>query len=196
MTESERLKKREEHIRNWLIYVHDLYADLVSRPSEQASVSGFDAEPSVKPCEHRLPWRRGKLCLACDNTGWRKLTHREKVDNEGIDPYAAEVSRGITIVKDESAASVKQRHDKRIDAILLSLESAEKVQSGEEAKETTESRNFRIVAEKHASLRKILASIEQLKSDHPMLYWRMSGEQLVRLLARIVPGRIRPTPGG
>jgi hypothetical protein len=59
----------------WLLDEYEeLCAGLVSRASETASLSGWDESPERRPCEHRSEWRRGKLCLGCDNTGWRPLT--------------------------------------------------------------------------------------------------------------------------
>jgi len=38
---------------------------------ETASEPGVDPNAKTRPCEHRPEWMRGRLCLACDNTGLR-----------------------------------------------------------------------------------------------------------------------------
>ncbi len=174
------------------MYLDDLYANLISRPSETASVSGFDDEPQTKPCEHRLEWQRGGLCLGCDNTDWRRLTTEERRENMGIDPYAADVKCDVALV--ESSSSKKARAQSRVDTIIAYLERDEKIRSGDEAMETVEMRNYRIVANKHSTLRRIIRTLEQLKAEESGLYRELTHDRLIALLARITPGQIHACP--
>ena len=190
--EEDRIAGRASDIADWLVYVENLYADLISRPTETGSSSGFDPEPRVKPCEHRAEWRRGRLCLGCDNTNWRPLTPQEREENLGIDPYAAEVKRDVVIVESDSMR--KARESARMDNVIAALERASQVRAGLEVQETVESRTFRLVSHKHHDLIKISDVIRQLRQDVPALLERISLDQLCWLVAKIMPGSLRPAP--
>jgi hypothetical protein len=185
-----RIIGRIRKLRAWFAYLDDVYADVLSRPSEFASPSGFDPEPDVRPCEHHANWKRGKLCLACDNTGWRPLTRREREEAAGIDPYSAQTSKGITIVRDESPASRRARASERIDADIAVLTRNERIRRGSELPETREGRLFRIHNEKLRHAHWLLVALRRMKHERPHL----RGEAALRWLAFNTPGRIPDPP--
>lgn len=186
------LRGRAEKIAGWLVYLDELYEGLLSRPTETASVSGFDATPRARPCECRAVWRHGRLCLACDNTGWRPLTRQEREESLGVDPYSAAISAGVTIVKDESPSARKARDAERLDSVLAALQRNARIRAGLDVTEGRDSRTFRLVSRKDATLDRILVGLEQLKSRRRDLY--EDAHARVLALALIVPGRIERAP--
>lgn len=185
----EDVMNRAEKIRGWLDVLDSMYDDLLSRPEETASASGFDPDPRTKPCEHRRVWMREKLCLACDNTGWRPLTRQEREEGLGVDPYGAQISSGVTVVRDESQSARRAREARRLDASIASLERMARIRAGLDAQEGREARTFRVVSRKHRTLDKILTGLYVLRDQHRDLYEDARGAGAVAL-ALIVPGRI------
>lgn len=183
----DQLAQRVAKIRAWLAYAHEIYADLLSR-QEGEGLAGFDTEPRQKPCEHRKEWRRGRLCLACDNTGWRALTEKERKEGAGIDPYSAQLAGGFTVVRPESEGSRKAREARRVEAILAELERRERVRQGLEADEDPAMRSLRVVVTRKRGMEKILRAYEWLKSERPSLY--ADPEMRLLAIAMIVPGRV------
>lgn len=193
-TEEERLEKRAARVAGWLEWMEDVYANLISRPSETASVSGFDDQPRTKPCEHRVAWRMGKLCLACDNTGWRPLTLQERDEGQGIDPYAADISRGVTIVRDESPSSRRAREAAHIDHVIEQLKHLELVRSGEAVIESPDARTFRQVNRKDHVLNRILSAVNRIRDEAPTIYESITRQELCFWVAKLVRGVIDPPP--
>lgn len=188
--EAERISQRAERVLDWLDYLDKLYVGLLSRSATE-SEAGFDPSPRCRPCECRVKWRRGNLCLACDNTKWRSLTREERAENLGVDPYSAQVSSGITIVKDESPAAQKARAAQNLDSIISVLQRNERIRSGLDVAESPEARTFRRVSSKDVTLNRILIAIERLRVSR---LWPLDRMTLALLLAKIVPGRIYPPP--
>lgn len=156
-----------------------MYTGLLSRPEETASITGFDDDPRQRPCEHRREWMRGKLCLACDNTGWRRRARNE----EGLDPYATEVkAAGVRVV--ESASAKRAREGERIDKIIEGLKRDARLRAGVEVREGPMDRFVRHVGRKDRQLVKIIRTIERLRA-------RGVDRITPLLLAAEVPGRIR-----
>jgi hypothetical protein len=186
------LRGRVDKVAAWLSHLNDVYDDLLSRPEETGSTPGFDAQPRVKPCEHRAEWQHGRLCLACDNTGWRLRAHAE----EGIDPYAAELPRNGTVVSTvETTSSRKAREMARIEAALAILERNERIRAGEEIQEDAILRSLRLVGSRSRTLHKISQAIDYLRSYSPGLYSTLpTGRRGLIALALIVPGVIESPP--
>jgi hypothetical protein len=188
----ERLRRRAERISAWLEVYNEAYEELISRPEETASITGFDHAPHSKPCEHRLAWMMGNLCLACDNTGWRPLAKGEV----GVDPYAADISGGVTVVRDESPAVQQAREAERLTASIAALERNARIRAGLEVREDRDLRNVRIVSRRPRILRKIGHGLEVLRTRHPGLYAQVPHRTQAAMLAlaMLVPGRIDPLP--
>jgi len=187
------LAGRVSAVHEWLDALEAMYEDLLSRPEETASAAGFDPDPRTKPCEHRRVWMRGKLCLACDNTGWRPLTRLEREEGLGVDPYSAQVSGGVTVVRDESPSAKRARALRQLDASIAALERSARIRAGLDVAESRDARTFRKVARKEKTLHKILVAIALLRERHHDLYEDLRGRGAYAL-ALIVPGRLeRPS---
>jgi hypothetical protein len=95
LTEAEspgRLSNRERKIHYLLLALLEISADNAGDPQlshiRGARHGSWDDAPKKRPCECRAQWQRGRLCLACNNTGWRRIADGE----HGTDPYAHNVS--------------------------------------------------------------------------------------------------------
>jgi hypothetical protein len=93
------MSNRERKIHYLLLALSEIYDDNAGDPqlSQIRGVrrGGWDDAPQKRPCECRVQWQRGHLCLACDNTGWRSTADGE----HGTDPYAHDVNAvGISSV--------------------------------------------------------------------------------------------------
>lgn len=190
----EDVMNRAEKIREWFDVLDAMYEDLLSRPEETASAAGFDPDPRRKPCEHRRVWMREKLCLACDNTGWRPLTRLERDEGLGVDPYSAQLSSGVTVVRDESPAARRARDLRQLDASISALERMARIRAGLDVPEGREARAFRVVARKHRTLNKILSGLKILRDSHRDLYEDARGTGAVAL-ALLIPGKIERPSG-
>lgn len=195
---------RMKNIRDWLLYSEEQYDVLVSRQSETASTVGWDDKPRTRPCECRVEWRIGKLCLACDNTGMRRCAFGE----EGIDPYALGTKAlrgGFTAAssQDESEAQRRSAAMQLLNSKLGILERAAAVQSGKEAPEDTLMRKLRIIGNKPDTLRRIERALKILRDgdrshraereDYDSLPHGRLG--LLRL-SLLIPGKIKPCNRG
>jgi len=173
--EKTRLRTRVAKIRALLEELHDLYDGLASRPEGAASLAGFDDQPRTRPCEHRREWKRGKLCLGCDNTGYRRIAKGE----QEIDPYALDLpktSSGVTL--DESPGAKRARYNAHLDASLAKIAQAQRVQSGREAVEGRELAQVRVVStylKRRPSLVAVVRAVETLRFRDPELYAQLPG---------------------
>lgn len=189
------IENRVAKIRGWLDHLEAMYDDLLSRPSETASLSGFDSDPRRVPCEHRLAWMRERLCLACDNSGWRPATKWERDEGLAIDPYATDVSSGFTVVRHESDSARRARDSRRMDAVISGLRRDERIRANLDAPETRESRWLARVGHKGRMLNKILVALEAIRDRYPEVYMNANEEETLRLIAQIIPGKIDNPPG-
>lgn len=198
VSEEQRIADRIKKIELWLSFLDEAYEDLLSRPEETASLSGFhvrsetDPGPRVRPCECRSIWIRHKLCLACDNSGWRPAAEGE----EGIDPYSAQVPKRASVLLIESDATKKLAQLARLDASIASLERNGLVRDGIEAPEDRELRAYRIVTgrkEHYRSLRRVLRGLRKLLMVVPDALSRPR-RMLARALVHLVEGRLAPPP--
>lgn len=187
-----RLQRRVSRIRGWLVYRDEMYAVLLSRKSETASESGWDESPRERPCECRSEWRRGNLCLLCDNTRMRPCWHGE----EGIDPYALGVKAvkgGFTAKSagDESVAQKRSASMERLNTELQALERDEAIRDGREAPEDSMLVKIREVSKKPRSLVKIEKTLHRMRADEPVLFSTLPrGQEALEWVARETPGRI------
>jgi hypothetical protein len=89
----------------------------------------------MRPCEHRLEWYWGRLCLACENTGWRKATKKELKDGLAFDPYLDGAPRSAddtsTAESTSSHADVTEHVDVVTDVALTPVERAANKTFGE-----------------------------------------------------------------
>jgi hypothetical protein len=189
LTEAERIATRAEKIESWFDYLDGLYGDLMSRPEETSSLAGWNDAPKTKPCECRIQWQRGRLCLACDNTGWRSIADGET----GIDPYSAGVKQRTSFLLVESDGAKKARGQRQMDSTILRLERNELVRQGLELPEGSDARFFRLVAKIHSTLDKILLVIGWLFGRKPDFRMASRG-QVAFVLAQLVPGRLHFAP--
>jgi hypothetical protein len=189
-----------ENIRAWLYHLDEIYDVLHSRVSETPSTSGWNPKPLERPCECRLSWRKGKLCLLCDNTRIRKCWPGE----EGIDLYAlgAKAKRGGFSAKsaeDESEAQKQAARFALLNARIEALERSQRIRDGIEAVEDSLMRKLRMVEHKPYALVKIELALRLLQADHLEDYENLpEGEVGLLRLAAMIPGRIAkpPSAGG
>jgi hypothetical protein len=171
------LDGRVSKIEGWLAYLESVYAELISRPSESPAPPGFDAGPRTRPCEHRPVWRRGRLCLACDNTGWRPIAKGE----EGIDPYTTDIKTRFAVV--ESDSSRKARLGAYLDDRIEALRRSQRIQLGVEV---PEGRDL-------AAVRRAEGRLGQFGRRLARELRRRPGASPLEL-ATVIPGRIPPPP--
>jgi len=190
VTEAERIANRAEKVLSWFGYLDDLYGELLSRPEETSSLAGWNDAPRTKPCECRAQWQRGRLCLACDNSGWRKVADGET----GIDPYSAGVKARSSFLLVESDGAKKARGQRQMDSTILVLERNSLIRDGAELAEGQEARVFRTVSSKATTLTKILWGLALLVHIDGEAVRRASREALARALAHILPGRLYAAP--
>ncbi len=197
-TALQHLSDKMERVSGWLDYLDELYADLLSRKGETASTSGWDDNPRLRPCEHRLEWKRGKLCLACENTGLRPLAKGE----DGIDPYAlgvAAIKGGFTATSntDETEAQRRSAASQQLTSAIEALERQSAVRDGSEAEEDSILVKLRKVSRKPRSLRRVERALNVMRETQPEQYARLSrpGETgpLLRLTLLVV-GQLDPPP--
>jgi hypothetical protein len=197
-----RFARRVERVTAWLNLIEDaareLELEVLSRSAETASEAGTDPDPRLRPCEHRPAWMRGRLCLACDNTGLRPATRQEREEGLAYDPYILNPPRtGFAVRRDESAAAKRTRDGERIDALIASLQRDARIRAGVEVREGP-LRVLRAVERITRSLgpygRRVLEGLERLP---PSL--RRSAlareEEGLRALAESTRGRLRAPLG-
>lgn len=154
----------------------------MSRQEGVAEGEGFDPDPDMRPCEHRRQWMRGRLCLGCDNTGWR----RRVADEEGVDPYSVGIQGSVT----REVPVVLEGH--RLDAVIEQLERLEGVRAGTELVEDRLTRQLRLFGRRDKTATNILTTLERVRSVLPE--FRACSEEGLKLLALLVPGRISTPP--
>lgn len=203
------MQARAAKLGDWLDLIESNYAQVISRREETASLAGFDPEPNERPCEHALAYRRRKLCLACGNSGWRKLTSDERKADQlareqgkpreewfGVDRYGAQVSAGVTIVKDESPAVKKARASEQLDVMIDALRRNERIREGLEPTEDRALHDLRIVSRQPRVMRRIQRGLDVLRIARPDLYDAIPSERGLVALATamyyVAPGRIPP----
>ncbi len=190
--------QKMEKVRGWLDYLDEMYDVLLSRKSETASTSGWDDRPRLRPCEHRLEWKRGQLCLACDNTGLRPLASGE----EGIDPYALGASAirgGFTASTnlDETEAQRRSARSQKLTSALEALERQSAVRDGIEAEEDAILVKLRKVSRKPRSLRRVERALAVMRETEPDDYALVGRPEETRALLRLtllVRGQLDPPP--
>jgi hypothetical protein len=153
-----------------------------------------DPDPRLRPCEHRPEWKRGRLCLACDNTGLRRATEKESLDGLAFDPYLLDPPRETFAVRrDESDAARRTRDAERLNAIIASLQRDARLRAGAEVREGA-LRGVRIIARMERDLgrtgRVILGVLESLPADTRRRALARD-EAALAYLAAAIPGRVR-----
>lgn len=194
----EKTLERAEIVSLWLDWIEELYQELVKlSSSELASLPGFDNKPDKKPCECRIEWRRGKLCMACENTGWRNLAQRENPEEHGIDPYAVDLPKHRhTLV--ESEGTKRAREGAHLDNIIDGLRRNARVRAGAEGTEDRSLRQFRQIqsrAHRNSSLRHILWALQRIQAQKSLV--DIPRSKLCMLVAVCVAQsgqRLRPPP--
>ena len=189
ITDEERIAIRAEKVMSWFGYLDSLYGELLSRPEETSSLAGWNDAPKTRPCECRIVWQRGRLCLACDNTGWRPIADGET----GIDPYSAQVPKRASFLLIESDATKKIAGQRQMDSTILVLERNALIRGGYELAEGSDARFFRMVATKRHTLNKILLVMGWLFSRYHV-FRSVGRDTLALVLAQLVPGRLHPAP--
>lgn len=198
LTKEECEEQRVEKVSAWLDVLvqsaRELELEVLSRASETASEAGTDPDPRLRPCEHRSQWMRGRLCLACDNTGLRPATKQERHEGLSIDPYLLDRPRSIVTVKrDESQSARRARDAERLDAIIATLQRNVRLRAGVEVTEGA-LRSVRIIEQIEQRLgrdgRKILRVLERLSPPVRLAVLRRDPRAL-RHFARLVPGSLR-----
>jgi hypothetical protein len=157
-----KLDEKADIVEGWFLWIESLYADLLSRGSETNSESGFDHLPTTRPCEHRAAWYRRKLCLACDNTGWRRATKKEKDEGLAFDPYSRNLPKSqVSFIESESSRRAQQAS--RLDSIIASLDHHADIRDGDDIVESRELRQFRIVAQKPIAAKQVIACLHRVQ---------------------------------
>jgi hypothetical protein len=193
--QEKRIADRAEKIELWLehssVIESEVYADLLSRREETASLSGWNDKARTRLCECRSQWLRGRLCLACDNSGWRPCAPGE----EGIDPYSAQVPKRASILLIESDETKRHAKQRSMDAQIDMLERFARIRAGLEGLESRELRAIRMVDATKVihMVRKIEQALRLLISYRPDAL-RAPRRALARALAHLIPGRIYSPP--
>ncbi len=177
LVHANQIEGRVEKIEGWLLFLDRVYGELISRPEETPAPPGFDAGPRTRPCEHRPAWRRGNLCLGCDNTGWRGLARGE----EGLDPYRADITTRFAVV--ESSSSRAARLGAYLDDKIEKLRRDTRIRLGVEVPEGRDLAAIRRVEHAMGDFgRRLARELRARPSASPYE------------LALAIPGRIPPPP--
>lgn len=186
---------RMRKIQNWIEWYEDRYAVLISRASETAGESGWDSFPRVRPCECKLEWRRGNLCLVCDNSRLRACA---KGDDRAVDPYALgvpQIKGGWSVMSsgDESAASKRAANIATISREIAKLKATTRQREGRETEELDASiRDYLKIHKVPLELKLVMRAVLRLEDVSPALAHTLpTGGQALYLLSRMVPGRIQ-----
>lgn len=193
--------RRAEKVRAWIKVIEeaarDLELEVLSRHSETASETGTDPEPRLRPCEHRPEWRRGRLCLACDNTNLRTATEQERAEGLSYDPYLIDPPRDNYAVKrDQSDSSRRARDIAQLDASIESLERAARLRDGQDVSEG-DTRSLRVMETARRTLGrdglKVLAVLVKIRDASPGAYRAVldGHPRALDLVAQAVPGKLR-----
>jgi hypothetical protein len=193
------LENRYRNIEDWLAWGEERYTDLISRATETAGSAGWDSEPRQRPCECRIEWRRGSLCLQCDNTRFRRC---DKDDPRAVDLYALGVSAvkgGFSAASagDESTAQKHAASIARISSILASLERTRLQREGVEAEPDKSMRELiSLVGDTldraPRQYRVITRAVHDLNARYPRLGAQLPGRVGIIALSVLIPGKITP----
>ena len=157
-----KLHEKADVVMLWFDWIEEQYADLLSRLAETDSLTGFNDLPDTRPCEHRAQWRRGKLCLGCDNTGWRKATHKEREEGLARDPYSFDLPKSqVKVVETESSRRAQEAA--RIDSIIATLDRHARVREGKDSLEDKNVRQFRMVTHRPKAARQVIAALRRVQ---------------------------------
>jgi hypothetical protein len=158
----DKLDEKADIVEEWFLWIESLYADLLSRPSETNSESGFNPLPTTRPCEHRAAWYRRKLCLACDNTGWRRATKKEQDEGLACDPYSRNLPKSqVSFIESESSRRAQQAS--RLDSIISALDHHALIRDGDDIVESRELRQFRLAAQKPRAAKQVIACLHRVQ---------------------------------
>jgi hypothetical protein len=163
LTDDQRRDKIEERasvVRDWLVWLQEMYAETISRQEEmRGSESGFDPQPHRIACRHPRKAKKGKLCMACDNTGWREATAQEKNEGMALDPYAGDLPKKRTamILSDELSET------QLLDATIANLDRLVRVRDGEDILEDRALMQYRIVSQKPPSAVRVISAMNRIK---------------------------------
>ncbi len=196
------MERRYVNIEDWLEWGEERYSLLLSRASETASLPGWDNEPRLRPCECKWEWRRGKLCLMCDNTRFRKC---DPGDERAVDPYAL----GVTQIKggfhaksagDESAAQKLAASIARLSSLIASLERTRMQREDvEAAPDRAMQQLIQLVGDTldraPRSYRKIMLAVHAMRARTPWMADKLPGRDAIILLSAMIPGKIDPQRG-
>jgi hypothetical protein len=193
--------KRRTKVAEWIDVLEEtareLELELLSRRSETASEAGADPDPRLRPCEHRTEWHRGRLCLACDNTGLRPATSKEREDGMAFDPYLLTPPRaGYAVTRDQSEAALRARDLEQLSSAIEVLERNARIREGQEVHEG-ELAAVRLLDRLERGLgrdgRKVAQALGRLQIVSSGLY-RLAlarDDRALDLLAQLVPGKLR-----
>lgn len=187
---------RADKLAGWLQWISELYSSVdIGAAGDQPA--GFDADPRLRPCEHRAEWYRGGLCLACENTGWRKATKKERGEGMAFDPYAFELPKSQWRVL-ESESSVRAREGEHLDAIIARCQRDERIRAGKEAKADRSMSAYLQVQQFPAGYGRVRRGLMLFQSARPHAYDRLPQraalEELARFMWDHVPGKILEAP--
>lgn len=194
-------ERRIAKIESWLDWLDDAereYEEIVlSRRSELASETGVDPDPLLRPCEHRDAWMRGGLCLACDNTGLRRATSKERDEGLAYDPYLINPPRSTFAVRrDESDAARRTANMERLNAAISTLQRDARIRAGAEVPDdaiTSLLRRVQATRRDHPTLRKLEWALGVMRRLDESLYVRAlhRDHHALRLLGRMISGRLK-----
>jgi hypothetical protein len=197
--------RRIAKIESWLDWLEGAEREfeeiVLSRASELASETGADPDPRLRPCEHRPEWMRGGLCLACDNSGLRRATDKERAEGLAYDPYFIDPPRStFAVTRDESEAARHTANLARLDSQIAQLQANARIRAGVEVPDDRMTALLRKVAgtrRNHPTLRKLewaLGAIRRQSIDLYVRAWARDPEVL-ELVSRMVRGRIDRAAG-
>lgn len=202
-------RNRHEKLKAWLAVLWDsleVYDDLLSRPEESSSLSGFAPEP----------WLRG-VCARCGGVGCevdersrlryleyepelakrrgaRERTMRDvgRVYYRDIDPYREGV--GVRTSWNGGALSKTVRDARARDASIARLERMERIRAGLEVPEDRDVRQVRIVGQRlRGFTSRLLGAVDSLPG-HLRRALHAEDETALDALDALLPGRIPGPP--
>ena len=192
--------RRIAKIESWLDWLQDAEREfeeiVLSRASELASETGADPDPRLRPCEHRVEWMRGGLCLACDNTGLRRATEKERLEGLAYDPYFIDPPRSTyAVVRDESEAARRTAAMERLNTEIAKLQANARIRAGVEVPDDRMTALMRRVASTrrdHPSLRKLEWALSVLGRQDKRLAARAWARDpaVLELISKLIRGRI------
>lgn len=196
---------RHEKLRTWLAVLEDaseVYEDLVSRPEESSSLSGFAPEPWRKGrcglcgglgCEYDERSRKRYLALEPHDSRLREAVLRDvgRVYYRDLDEYRQGANVRVSWNGGELSKAVRDARAR--DASIARLERMERMRQGLEVEEDRDVRQLRLIGQRlRGFTSRLRVALDRLPAD--VRRRARAGEEAgLDALDALLPGRI-PSP--